>query len=123
METEKKGELAIKVVAMPADTNPSGDIFGGWIISQMDIAGSVFCRKIIKDRVVTIAINSMIFKQPVFIGDTVCCYVNHVKTGNTSMTVHIEAWANRELDDENIKVTEGDFTYVKINNKREPQTI
>ena len=117
-------KLTIQVVAMPADTNPSGDVFGGWILSQMDIAGGVYCRRIVKSRVVTVAIDSTTFKLPVFVGDTVCCYVNLIKVGNTSITVHIEAWVNREFEaDKSIKVTEGDFTYVRVDKNRNPIII
>jgi acyl-CoA thioesterase YciA len=109
---------------MPADTNPSGDVFGGWILSQMDIAGGVFCRRIAKGRVVTIAIDSTTFKLPVFVGDTLCCYVSLIKIGNTSIKVHINAWVNREFEEgKSIKVTEGDFTYIKVDKKRNPISI
>lgn len=123
MKEEAKGELTIQVLAMPADTNPSGDVFGGWLLSQMDIAGGVYCRKIAKGPVVTIAIDSTTFKMAVFVGDTLCCYVNLIKIGRTSITVHIEAWVNREFDKENLKVTEGDFTYVKVDENRKPAVI
>ena len=83
MSEQKKGDLTIRVLAMPADTNPSGDVFGGWLLSQMDIAGGVFCRKIAKGRVVTVAIASTTFKLPVFVGDTLCCYVHLIKKGRT----------------------------------------
>jgi acyl-CoA thioesterase YciA len=117
-------KLTIQVVAMPADTNPSGDVFGGWIISQMDIAGGVFCRRIAKGRVVTVAIDSTTFKLPVFVGDTVCFYVSLLNVGNTSVKVHIEAWVNREYEEgKSIKVTEGDFTYVKVDKDRNPIII
>ncbi len=121
MSDTPKGKLTIQVLAMPADTNPAGDIFGGWLLSQMDIAGGVFCRKIAKGRVVTVAIDSTTFKEPVFIGDTLCCYVDLVRKGRTSITVHIEAFVTREYDEGNrILVTEGDYTYVKVNDNREP---
>jgi len=111
MSENPRGELTIRVVAMPKDTNPSGDVFGGWLISQMDIAGGVFCKQIAKGRVVTIAIDSTQFKLPVFVGDTLCCYVEFVKKGRTSITVHIEAWVNREYTkDQRILVTSGEFT-------------
>jgi acyl-CoA thioesterase YciA len=117
-------KLTIQVVAMPADTNPSGDVFGGWIISQMDIAGGVYCRRIAKGRVVTVAIDTTTFKLPVFVGDTVCCYVRLIKLGKTSIKVHIDAWVNREFEEEkSIKVTEGDFTYVKVDKHRNPINI
>ena len=124
MNEEPKGELAIRVVAMPKDTNPAGDVFGGWLLSQMDLAGGVFCRKIAKGRVVTITIESTTFNAPVFIGDTLCCYVSLVKIGRTSITVHIEAFVNRDFDEvKRIKVTEGDFTYVKLDSNRKPTPI
>ncbi|MBT6745190.1 MAG: acyl-CoA thioesterase [Flavobacteriales bacterium] len=124
MKNQPKGELAIKVVAMPKDTNPAGDVFGGWLLSQMDLAGGVFCRKIAKGRVVTVTIESTTFNEPVFIGDTLCCYVSLVKTGKTSITVHIEAFVSRDFESEYvIKVTSGDFKYVKLNGNRKPTLI
>lgn len=124
MLNKPSGDLSIQVLAMPADTNPSGDIFGGWILSQMDIAGGLFCRKIVKGRVVTIVVNAINFKLPVFIGDTLCCYVELIRIGNTSITVHVEAWANREFEESILeKVTEGDYTYVKVDKDRKPEKI
>jgi acyl-CoA thioesterase YciA len=124
MKNQPKGELAIKVMAMPKDTNPAGDVFGGWLLSQMDLAGGVFCRKIAKGRVVTVTIDSTTFNEPVFIGDTLCCYVSLVKIGKTSITVHIEAFVSRDFESENvIKVTSGDFKYVKLNGNRKPTLI
>ena len=124
MARTPRGELTIRVQAMPKDTNPSGDVFGGWILSQMDIAGGVFCKQIAMGRVVTVAIDSTQFRLPVFIADTLCCYVNFVKQGRTSMTVHIEAWVNREYDKEKIiLVTEGEFTFVKVDEDRNPTPI
>ncbi len=115
------GELMIRVVAMPADTNPTGDVFGGWLLSQMDIAGGVYCRKVAKGRVVTVAIDSTTFNLPVFVGDTLCCYVSLIRKGRTSITVKIEAWVNREYEeDARIKVTEGEYTYVKVGDDRKP---
>ena len=123
MNSEPKGELAIRVVAMPKDTNPAGDVFGGWLISQMDLAGGVFCRKIAKGRVVTVTIDSTTFNEPVYIGDTLCCYVSLVKIGRTSITVYIEAYVNRDFEDSRIKVTEGEFKYVKMDENRKPAPI
>jgi acyl-CoA thioesterase YciA len=124
MKNKPSGELTIQVLAMPADTNPSGDIFGGWILSQMDIAGGQFCRRIVKGKIVTVAVHEINFKLPVFVGDALCCYVKLVKIGNTSITVHIEAWAHRELENfKLVKVTEGDYTYVKVNKDRKPEKI
>tara|TARA_B100000809_G_scaffold72567_2_gene70302 strand:- start:5934 stop:6308 length:375 start_codon:yes stop_codon:yes gene_type:complete len=123
MNKEPKGELAIRVVAMPKDTNPAGDVFGGWLISQMDLAGGVFCRRYAKGRVVTVTIDSTTFNAPVFIGDTLCCYVSLVKIGRTSITTHIEAYVNRDFEDTRIKVTEGEFKYVKMDENRKPALI
>ena len=123
MIQEPKGEIAIQVLAMPADTNPSGHVFGGWLLSQMDIAGGVFCSKIAKGPVVTVAINAITFKLPVNVGDVVSCYVSLIKTGKTSVTVHIEAWVDREFGGGLIKVTEGDSTYVKIDPDGKPALI
>jgi acyl-CoA thioesterase YciA len=90
----------------------------------MDLAGGVFCRKIAKGRVVTVTIESTTFNEPVFIGDTLCCYVSLVKTGKTSITVHIEAFVSRDFESEYvIKVTSGDFKYVKLNGNRKPTLI
>ena len=104
--SEPKGKLCLQVVAMPADTNPSGYIFGGWLLSQMDIAGGIFCRSIVKGRVVTVSINSTEFKTPVYIGDTLFLYVFLIKTGKTSIKIQIEAWVNKGYGNEQkIKAT------------------
>ncbi|MBI5219823.1 MAG: acyl-CoA thioesterase [Bacteroidia bacterium] len=124
MKKKHKGDLSIQVVAMPAETNPSGDVFGGWLISQMDIAGGIFCQKIAKGRVVTVALNSTTFRYPVFVGDILSCFVKLIRIGTTSITVHIEAWVNRAFEEGKIiKVTEGDFTYVKVDKNRKPEVI
>jgi acyl-CoA thioesterase YciA len=123
-EVKPKGELTIQVQAMPKDTNPSGDIFGGWLMSQMDMAGGIFSQKIAKGRVVTVSIDSIVFNLPVFIGDTLFCYVELIKKGRTSITVLIEAYVNRQFEaDEQLKVTEGIFKYVKVNEQRVPIPI
>jgi acyl-CoA thioesterase YciA len=124
MKDQPHGDVTIQVLAMPADTNPSGDIFGGWIMSQMDIAGGQFCRRIVKGKVVTVAVNSITFKSPVFVGDTLCCYVSLKHLGNTSITVHVESWVIRGLEEHTlIKVTEGDYVYVKVNENGKPVKI
>jgi len=118
---EPKGELTIQVLAMPRDTNPSGDIFGGWLMAQMDTAGGIFSQKIAKGRVVTVSIESIVFKLPVFTGDMLLCYVELIKLGRTSITVLIEAFVNRQFESEEpLKVTEGIFKYVKVDDKRVP---
>lgn len=117
MAEEPEGNLTIRIVAMPADTNPSGDIFGGWVLSQMDIAGGVAAVQRTKSRVVTVAVNAMTFISPVKVGDVLCVYTKIVKIGTTSITIAIEAWARRDRMAKREKVTEGEFTYVALGNK------
>ena len=117
---EKK--LVIQVLAMPADTNPSGDIFGGWLLGQMDLAGAILAQEIAKNRVVTVGLDAMSFVKPVFVGDVLKCYATLEKIGNTSVRVLVEAFASR-VSGETVKVTEGKFTYVSIDPNRNPQPI
>ena len=120
---QPQGELTIRTLAMPADTNPAGDIFGGWVMSQMDIAGSLAAKKITQGRTVTVAVDSMSFHKPVFVGDTLCCYTKILSTGRTSIKVHIEAWASRQYEKGRTKVTEGTFTFVSVTDDRKPKPI
>ena len=114
-ENQVRGTLSIRTLAMPADTNPNGDIFGGWLMSQMDIAGSITAHSRAGGRVVTVGVEAMTFHRPVHVGDVVCCYTDIVKTGETSMTVLVEVWVLRERNTaDNVKVTEGTFTFVAI---------
>ena len=122
-EEEPIGELALRTLAMPADTNPSGDIFGGWLLSQMDIAGGIAARSHSGGRTVTIAVESMIFKKPVQVGDVVSCYADLEKVGRTSMTFLIEVWTLRRDSFVREKVTEGVFTYVAIGPDGKPREI
>ena len=108
---------------MPADTNANGDIFGGWLLSQMDVGGGVFASKVAKSRTVTVAIEAMNFRKAVYVGDLVSVYANLVRVGRTSMTVHLEAWALRRRELQPILVTDGNFTYVSIDDDGRPQTI
>ena len=118
------GELAVRVLAMPADTNPAGDIFGGWVLSQMDIAGGLLSARVANGRTVTVAIDSMTFHKPVLVGDTLCCYVEVQKIGKTSIQVKIESWVRRQFDEEDrVLVTEGIFTYVAVGPHRVPRKI
>ena len=117
MNDEPTGKLTIRVVAMPADTNPSGDIFGGWVLSQMDIAGGVAAAQRTKTRVVTVAVNAMTFISPVKVGDVLCIYTKIIKIGNTSITIAIESWARRDRMAVREKVTEGHFTYVSLDDR------
>ena len=92
---EPRGELSIRTLAMPADTNQNGDIFGGWVLGQMDVAGGIFASKIAKGRCVTIAVDAMTRSAPVYVGDVVCVYAGLIRTGTTSITVPVEAWVIR----------------------------
>jgi acyl-CoA thioesterase YciA len=121
---EPKGELAIRTLAMPADANPAGDIFGGWVISQMDIAGGVTASARTHGRVATVAVTGFTFHKPVKIGDVVCCYADIQKVGNTSITIGLEAWAlHRDDSKDRIKVTEGVFTFVALDKDGNPRTV
>ena len=116
-------EAALRMIAMPADANPNGDIFGGWLLSQMDLAGSAPAAQRAQGRVVTVAVDAMTFHEPVEIGDEVSCYAEVKKVGRTSITVEVEAWKRKKHERERIKVTEGTFTYVKIDEHRRPQPV
>lgn len=117
-------ELAIRVMAAPADTNPAGDIFGGWMMSQVDIAGSIIARRRAGGRVVSVAVNSFVFRQPVFVGDLISCYAEVIRVGRTSVTVHVRAFAERDGDrHECVQVTEADVTYVAVDENRRPRPI
>jgi acyl-CoA thioesterase YciA len=122
-ETEPCGDLCIRTLAMPADTNQNGDIFGGWLLSQMDIGGGVFASKVAKSRTVTVAIEAMNFRKPVYVGDLVSVHANLVRIGRTSITVHLEAWVLRRKEMQSILVTDGNFTYVSIDDQGHPQTV
>ncbi|MBM3468381.1 MAG: acyl-CoA thioesterase [Alphaproteobacteria bacterium] len=113
--------LSTRAIAMPADTNPSGDIFGGWLVAQMDLAGGNVASVRTRGRVVTVAIDTLVFHKPVFVGDEVSCYAEVIRMGHTSLTIHIEAWVRRALQDEVIKVTEGTFTFVAIDMDHKPR--
>lgn len=115
--------LALRIMAMPRDTNPSGDIFGGWLVSLMDMAGATTAMHIAKDRVVLAAINKMSFLRPVFVGDEVSCYTEVETIGTTSMHVHIEAWVRRPKEGQIHKVTEGTFTFVALDENRKPRPV
>jgi acyl-CoA thioesterase YciA len=116
-------EPALRAVAMPADANPFGDIFGGWLLSQMDLAGGTVATRRAKGRTATVSITSMSFHRPVFIGDEVTCYAEITRVGRTSITMKIESWARRRTGDEKIPVTEGIFTYVAVDEERRPRPV
>jgi len=118
---QPQGDLLLRTLAMPADTNPNGDIFGGWLVSQMDIAGGILAKETAQGRVVTVAVDSIQFIRPVKVGDVVCCYGSVKRIGTTSITVKLEVWVNPVLRDEErrdgrFQVTEATFTYVAVDN-------
>ncbi len=117
------GDLIIRVQAMPADSNAAGDIFGGWVMSQMDLAAGVRGAERAGGRVVTAAVQSLSFRKPVKIGDTLCVYARIDKVGTTSVTLHVEAWARRYLSQRRELVTEGSFVMVALNAAGQPTPI
>jgi acyl-CoA thioesterase YciA len=116
-------ELCLRVIAMPRDTNPSGDLFGGWLVSVMDMAAGTVAAHTSKGRVVTAAIDKMSFIRPVLVGDEVSCYGKLLKVGTTSMQISVETWVRRAHGEEIHKVTEGLFTFVAIDEKRKPRAV
>ncbi len=127
-----RGELAIRTLAMPGDANPNGDIFGGWVLSQMDIAGGITAFDRARGRVATVAVDAMTFHRPVYVGDVLCVYAEVTRIGRTSIAVQLEAWASRarresqELQrraDRREKVTEGLFTFVAIDDQGRPRPV
>jgi acyl-CoA thioesterase YciA len=111
---EPTGALTIRTLAMPADTNPAGDIFGGWVMSQMDIAGAIAAVERAKGRVVTVAVEAMTFIAPVKVGDILCVYTSVDRVGTTSIRIAVEAWVRRNRLDDRVKVTNGRFVYVAL---------
>jgi acyl-CoA thioesterase YciA len=117
-------ELVLRVVPMPADVNAAGDIFGGWVMAQVDIAGSILPMRIANGRIATVAVNSFVFKQPVKVGDLLSCYAEIVRIGNTSITVEVEVWAQRLRNQEEfVKVTEATLTYVAVDAQGQPRPV
>src|ERR1043166_6642362 len=115
-----KGELVIQTIAMPKDTNRDGDIFGGWLVAQMDLGNAILATKIAKARVVTVAIEAMDFLHPVRVGDTVACYASLEKIGRTSMRIPVEVWVTRYMTGEQTRVTHGVFIYVAVDGAGKP---
>ena len=114
---------ALRTIAMPAHTNANGDIFGGWLLSQMDLAGSVVATKKARTRIATVGIEAMSFQKPVFVGDEISCYAKIDRIGRTSITIHVESWARPRLGENARKVTEGKFTYVAIDENGKPVPV
>lgn len=119
----KDREPAIRTIAMPADANASGDIFGGWMMSQMDMAGGVAAVGRAKGRVVTVAVEAMTFHRPVLVGDLVSCYAEVTRVGRTSLSVRIDAWVERRIGGTAELVTSGTFTYVAVDEARKPRPV
>ena len=118
-----QGELEIRTIAMPADTNANGDIFGGWVVSQMDLAGASYALKYTKGRAVTVAINGMSFISPVKIGELLSCYVSLPELGHTSIQIKIESWVISPTNLQSRQVTEGIFTFVAVDENNRPRAI
>lgn len=121
--TEEKGEIVFRSIAMPADTNANGDVFGGWLLSQMDLGGSILAKKISGQRVVTVALDGISFLAPVKVGDIVTCYATVVKIGRTSIKIDTQTWVCRYQTQKNYLVTHGVFTYVAIDDDGKPTPI
>ena len=121
--TEIDRELMIRVVAMPADTNASGDIFGGWLLSQMDLAAGIAGKQLAHSRVVTVALDGVIFHRPVFVGDIITCYTQLTRIGRTSATFHVSTYVERTDGGAEEHVCEGHFTMVAIGDDRKPIPI
>lgn len=118
-----RGDLTLRTLAMPADANPSGDIFGGWVLSQMDIAGGIAAGQRARGRVATVAVEAMTFLKPVHVGDVLCVYADVARVGRTSMAIALEAWVLRDREAARLKVTEGLFTFVAIDQGGAPRPV
>ncbi len=123
ISSKPNGELVTRTVAMPKDTNPNGDIFGGWLMSQMDLGSGILASKTAKARVVTAALDGMSFLQPVRVGDTVACYARVESIGRTSMKIPVEVWVQRYMRTEQLLVTRAVFTYVAIDQAGKPVAV
>jgi acyl-CoA thioesterase YciA len=119
----ERGEPAVRTLAMPADTNPSGDIFGGWVLAQMDLAAGIVAAQRARGRVATAALDGMAFHRPVYVGDLVSCYAKVVRIGRSSMTVLVDTFVLRRRSGEEVKVTEGRFTLVAIDEEGRPRAV
>ena len=119
----ERGEPAVRTLAMPADTNPSGDIFGGWVLAQMDLAAGIVAAQRAQGRVATAALDGMSFHKPIYVGDLVSCYAKVVRVGRTSMTVQVDTFVLRRRAGDEVKVTEGRFTVVAIDEEGRPRPL
>lgn len=120
---EPKGELTLRTLAMPADTNPAGDIFGGWVLAQMDAAAGIRSSERAKGRTVTAAVKEVSFKRPVKVGDTVCIYTSVEQVGRTSMTLYVECWVRRQFSQERQRVTDAHFIMVALDGAGSPRLV
>jgi acyl-CoA thioesterase YciA len=120
---QPQGELTVRLVAMPADTNANGDIFGGWVLSQMDLAGGIAASERAQGRVATVAVDAMTFIRPVKVGDVLCVYTSLERVGRTSLKLHVEAWARRFHTQQREKVTDARFTFVAIDDSGKPRPV
>jgi acyl-CoA thioesterase YciA len=120
---QPRGELAARTLAMPADTNPAGDIFGGWIMSLMDAAGAITATRRTEGRVVTAAVSNIAFLRPVKVGDVVCCYTDILRMGRSSLTLCVEVWVLRQGRGSRVKVTAAEFTFVVLDEAGRPRPI
>ena len=123
LPTEPQGELVIRTIAMPADTNPNGDIFGGWLMTQMDLGAAIYARNLSRSRVTTVAVDGMAFLTPVNVGDIVNVHASLLKVGRTSMKIAVEAWVQRETHGRLLRVTTAVFTYVALDKAGRPQPV
>ena len=122
-DTPPQDSPAIRTIAMPADTNPAGDIFGGWLMSQMDLAGSNVASHTARGRTATVAVDGMKFHRPVKVGDEVSLYASLLRTGRTSMQIHVEAWRRSRDSDDSQMVTEATFTFVALDEEGRPRPV
>ena len=122
-QTGPRGLLATRTLAMPGDANPSGDIFGGWVLAQMDIAGGIAAGHRAGGRVATVAITAMTFHLPVYVGDVLSVYADVEKVGRTSISIHLEAWAERRREGPEVRVTEGKFVFVALDESGRPRPV
>ncbi len=123
VQDKPRGELTLRISAMPADTNANGDIFGGWVMARMDQAGGIAGVERAQGRVVTVKVDEMIFIKPMKVGDVLCVYTDVTRVGRSSMTIHVEAWAQRFQTIHRDKVTEATFTFVAIDDDGKPRPV
>ncbi|MGK2960080.1 MAG: acyl-CoA thioester hydrolase YciA [Candidatus Malihini olakiniferum] len=125
-QTAPHGELVLRTLAMPADTNANGDIFGGWLMSQMDMGGAIMAKEIAKGRVVTVRVDGMSFLKPVAVGDVVCCYARCINTGRSSLDINVEVWVKKVSSapiGQRYRATQALFTYVAVDETGNPREL